>query len=153
MAEDRTNTPPGGRAASRRQKAQLDTGPVDRRQHRGGRNAADAESDLAAHFNKKDREAFFDLLRPLLQNLRKHAASELTIGEAEESLRPNDLTVDDLLDEVLVAAWEKWRDRPPTQRLDAWLLQLLHEVLEKNGFAPPDEGKKPKTRGDGNFKR
>jgi RNA polymerase sigma factor (sigma-70 family) len=77
------------------------------------------------------REDFLRLLRPLVGFLRDHARRELRILELEESLHRREATVDDLLDEVLSRAWERFARRPQHLPLDAWLTNLLHETLEQ----------------------
>jgi ribosome-associated translation inhibitor RaiA len=70
------------------------------------------------------REDFFRLLR----FLRNHARHELKILELEGTLHRGEVTVDDLLDEVLVRAWERFKDRPRHLTLDVWLTGVLHEI-------------------------
>lgn len=77
------------------------------------------------------REDFFRLLRPQLRFLRDHARRELKVLELEESLHRREVTVDDLLDQVLLLAWQRFADRPRNMPLDLWLTQLLHEALEQ----------------------
>lgn len=76
------------------------------------------------------REDFFQLLRPLLGFLRDHARRELRILELEGVLHRNEVDVDEVLDEVLSQAWERFADRPKHLALDLWLTDLLHKVLE-----------------------
>ncbi len=76
------------------------------------------------------REDFFQLLRPLLGFLREHARRELRILELEGVLRRNEVDAAEVLDEVLIRAWERFADRPKKLALDLWLTDLLHEVLE-----------------------
>jgi ribosomal subunit interface protein len=77
------------------------------------------------------RASFFRLLKPLLWVLRDHAARELRILELEGTLHRGEVTVADLLDEVLTLAWERFAERPRRLSLDLWLIDLLHETLEK----------------------
>jgi DNA-directed RNA polymerase specialized sigma24 family protein/ribosome-associated translation inhibitor RaiA len=76
------------------------------------------------------REDFIQLLRPLLAFLREHVRRELRILELEGVLHRNEVSVADVLDEVLSRAWERFADRPKHLALDLWLTDLLHEVLE-----------------------
>jgi len=83
------------------------------------------------------REDFFRLLRPLLGFLRDYARRELrilelegTILELEGTLHRGQVTLADLLDEVLSRAWQRFPVRPKRLSLDLWLIELLHEVLE-----------------------
>ncbi len=75
------------------------------------------------------RQAFFDLLRPLLRSLHEHARRELRILELEDNLPRGEVTAADLVDEVLTRAWQKFAERPSRRPLDLWLIDLLHEVV------------------------
>ena len=46
-------------------------------------------------------------------------------------LHRGEVTVADLLDEVLTRAWQRFADRPRHLPLDLWLTDLLHETLEE----------------------
>lgn len=103
---------------------------VEGRRRRRERDAAAAAPHLDTLRAGDDRAGFFDALRPLLRQLRSHARRELTIAQLEGSIPPGDLTVGDLLDEVIVRAWDGWPDRPRDQTLEKWLVGLLHDVLD-----------------------
>jgi RNA polymerase sigma factor (sigma-70 family) len=77
------------------------------------------------------REDFFQLLRPQLRLLRDYARRELKVLESQGLLHRGEVTVDDLLDEVVLQAWQRFADRPRRLRLDLWLTELLHDVLER----------------------
>jgi DNA-directed RNA polymerase specialized sigma24 family protein len=79
-----------------------------------------------------------------MRQLKDHARRELIIAQLEGNIHPGELTVHDLLDEVILRAWDDWHNRPPDLPLDRWLVGLLHDVLDEKGFKPPDEkGGKP----------
>jgi len=65
----------------------------------------------------------------MLRFLRDHARRELRILELEGPIHPGEITVSDLVDEVLSLAWERFADRPRHLPLDLWLVDLLHEVV------------------------
>ena len=125
-------------AEIRRHRGQVHEDGVQGRRRRRERDFAAAGPHLNALRSEKDREGFFDVLHPLLRELRNHAKRELIIAQLEGTIRPGELTVGDLLDEALVRAWEWWDDRPPNQPLDRWLVGLIHEILDERGFHPPD---------------
>jgi RNA polymerase sigma factor (sigma-70 family) len=77
------------------------------------------------------RQDFFRLLRPLSGFLREHARRELRILELEGTLHRGEVTLDDLMDDVLIRAWHRFGDRPQKLPLESWLTQLLHETLEE----------------------
>jgi DNA-directed RNA polymerase specialized sigma24 family protein/ribosome-associated translation inhibitor RaiA len=126
-------------AEIRRHKERLRHEDVHHRRRRRERDFAAAEPHLTLLHRERDRDAFFDVLQLLLRNLRDHARRELLIAQLEGDIPPGELTVSDLLDEVLLRAWDEWNDRPRHQPLDRWLVRLLHEILDERGFKPPDE--------------
>jgi len=97
-----------------------------------------ARSDLSAAgpLLQRDQEAgrwedFFQLLRPQLEFLRDHARRELRLLEMEGVLQRGELSVGDLLDEVVQLAWQRMPQRPVRWPLAVWLTDLLHEVLRQ----------------------
>lgn len=85
-----------------------------------------------------NQEEFLALLRPLLGHLRDHAARELRMLEINELLPPDQVTDDDLLNEVVARAWLQFASRPREMPLDLWMENLLDETL--------DEKIKPESR-------
>jgi RNA polymerase sigma factor (sigma-70 family) len=77
------------------------------------------------------RDDFFRLLRPHLRLLRDHARRELRVRELNGTLHRGEVTADDLLDEVLTLAWQRFSSRPQRLSLDLWLTNLLHDALEQ----------------------
>ncbi|HEV3116540.1 MAG TPA: sigma factor-like helix-turn-helix DNA-binding protein [Gemmataceae bacterium] len=107
---------------------------IDNVRRRKARQRADlrAYAPLLRRDVENGRRAdFFRLLRPLLGFLREHARHELRILELEGPLHRREVTVEDVLDEVLSLAWERFAKRPQHLPLDVWLTNLLHETLEQ----------------------
>ncbi|WP_406696329.1 sigma-70 family RNA polymerase sigma factor [Singulisphaera sp. Ch08] len=76
-----------------------------------------------------DRENFFRLLRPLLGHLRDYVRRELRHLEMNGSLHRGEWTVEDVLDEVMVRAWDRFSNRPRDLELDLWLTKLVDEAM------------------------
>ncbi|HZT80278.1 MAG TPA: sigma factor-like helix-turn-helix DNA-binding protein [Gemmataceae bacterium] len=83
------------------------------------------------------RAAFFDLLRPQLSSLHDYARRELRLLELEGVLPKGEWAPADLVDEVLLLAWQRFGNRPRHKPLDLWLIDLLHECLERWRQQPP----------------
>ncbi len=96
-----------------------------RRRRQLRQNLSAAGSLLDEDFQARRRDAFFQLLQPLLVNLYGYARHELRIRELEGKLPRNAYTPQDLVDDVLIRAWEEYQDRPPKMELDLWLTDLL----------------------------
>jgi DNA-directed RNA polymerase specialized sigma24 family protein/ribosome-associated translation inhibitor RaiA len=101
-----------------------------RKQHRQelSRRAA---AQLQPETRPLDREAFFNLLNPLMDRLRDHAQHELLVAELQGRIGREEVTVTDLLDEVIVRAWAQLAHRDETEPVEVWLTRLLHEVLDQ----------------------
>jgi ribosomal subunit interface protein len=102
---------------------------IDKRKVRDRADLGAAEPLLERDRENQRRDDFSRLLRPHLRFLRHHAHRELTFLEQQGVLHRGEVTVDDLLDEVLVRAWQRFADRPRHLSLDLWLTDLLHETL------------------------
>lgn len=79
----------------------------------------------------EQKEAFFRLLQPFLGPVREHARQEIDILEIEQDLPRHEVTADDIVDDVVATAWEKFSERPTDRPLDVWLLDLLHQRLDE----------------------
>jgi RNA polymerase sigma factor (sigma-70 family) len=101
---------------------------------RKNRNRADLSAAGPALQRQRDsekRDDFFRLLRKHLPFLRDYARREIRILDRDGTLHRGEATVDDLLDQVLVLAWERFDDRPTGLSLDLWLTDLMEEALEQ----------------------
>ncbi|MEJ2582694.1 MAG: integrase, partial [Acidobacteriota bacterium] len=76
------------------------------------------------------REEFFEIIRPVLRNLQQHAGRELVLAQLSGDLPSGFTTVSELVNEVIVSAWERFDQRPDDLPLESWLVNLLHEALE-----------------------
>ena len=118
------------------------------RQQRKERNSSDLDMALgilSADQKSNRKDSFFKLLRPLLAFLEEQAKRELKVLELEGSVRPGYITPEELVDEVVILAWENFSTRVPEKSLEHWLISLLHDLLqtiewESSQFVSLDEG-------------
>lgn len=82
---------------------------------------------------------FFTFLRPLVQTLRRCAERELELARLEGACSVEDFEVDDVLDEVLLRAWERFEQRPKDVPFDLWLINLVHELVNEATNGIPHE--------------
>lgn len=115
----------------RRHKEKLRHDDVYRRKRRREDEFHRVRSFLESDVRKGDRASFMELIRPLLRQVADQAHHELLVAQLEGAIRPGELSVSDLVDEVAVRAWENYDHRPTRLNLDQWLLHLLHEVLDE----------------------
>jgi RNA polymerase sigma factor (sigma-70 family) len=83
---------------------------------------------LAEQGRKKE---FFDMLMPLLGTLRPYVERRLRVGQASGAIRPDEYSVEDIIDEALLKAYENFDSRSSGLSLEEWLYQLANETLEK----------------------
>ncbi len=102
-----------------------------KRKNRAKRDLATVEPMLAQDRAQGRQHDFFRLLRPLLGFLTDHARRELRVLELEEVIHPGEVSVEDVLDEVLNLAWQNYGQRPKHVPLHLWLTELLHQVLDR----------------------
>jgi DNA-directed RNA polymerase specialized sigma24 family protein/ribosome-associated translation inhibitor RaiA len=86
---------------------------------------------LESDIRRPDRETFFELLRPVMDRLRGHTHHELIAAQQQERIRSGQITVPDVLDEVLLRAWTQFQEKDMTEPLEVWLVRLLHDVLDE----------------------
>jgi RNA polymerase sigma factor (sigma-70 family) len=108
-----------------------------RRKGRRRERLAVARPFLERDASSGRRAAFFDLLRAQLGSLHDYARRELRVLELEGVLPKGEWTPADLVDEVLLLAWQRFGNRPQHKPLDLWLIDLLHECLERWRKEPP----------------
>lgn len=78
-----------------------------------------------------DRHAFRRLVEPHVDELLRAAHRELTHYQRLNELRPQDLTVEELVGETLLTAWRQRHRKPQWLSLRAWLLGLMHRALQR----------------------
>lgn len=82
---------------------------------------------------------FFTFLAPLVRTLSSHVVRELDVLEIEGHIAGEAVEVDDVLDEVMLRAWEKFESRPHDMPIDLWLIGLIDEIVEDLERGVPHE--------------
>ncbi len=91
-----------------------------------------AAQPLLISDKKADRkESFFRTIRPLLGFLERHARNEIKIHELEGTLSSGQVEPADIVNEVVVLAWEKFNKDKKDLTLELWLMHLLNEILAR----------------------
>jgi DNA-directed RNA polymerase specialized sigma24 family protein/ribosome-associated translation inhibitor RaiA len=85
------------------------------------------------------RDAFMSFITPVVASLASYAHRELQLREIEGAVAGAALSTPDVLDEVLVRAWQQFADRPGALSLDGWILRLVDEVLDSASEEGPIE--------------
>lgn len=74
-------------------------------------------------------KAFLSHLVPLVSSIQAYARRELHLRQIEDELPSEQITVADVLNDVIVRAWEQFPRRPETRPIELWLVGLVDEVL------------------------
>jgi RNA polymerase sigma factor (sigma-70 family) len=118
-------------AEIQRHKERLRKDYIFKRKSRTHADISAAGTQATRQRNVDDRETFTRLIRPLLPDLRDHIRHELKVLEIEQVFHRNEISIADLMDEVLARAWQNFADRPRHQSLKNWLIEILHDTLEE----------------------
>lgn len=102
-----------------------------RRRNRRRDELVAAEPLLSHDRDERRREAFFELLLPILSPLKEHARRELRLLENEGKLGHGELIPGDIISEVVLRAWDEFEQRPTRWSLDVWLMDLIDESLNR----------------------
>ena len=87
---------------------------------------------LLEGWHAEDRsQAFLSFLNPLVSSLWSYVQHELSVREGEATLIGEELDVADVLDEVLLQAWEQFSQRDRKLPLDLWLVGLADAALDR----------------------
>lgn len=86
---------------------------------------------LESNLQRPDKETFFEMLRPLMDRLSRHAHHELIVAQMQGRLERRQVSVEDIRDEVILRAWTQLDEKDPTEPLEVWLMRILHEVLDE----------------------
>jgi RNA polymerase sigma factor (sigma-70 family) len=82
---------------------------------------------LAAHGRK---EEFFQQILPLLGPLKSYIKRQFRIAYLTLKIRTPVYTSGDILDEVMLAAYENYERKPADLSLQEWLYRLTNEILD-----------------------
>jgi RNA polymerase sigma factor (sigma-70 family) len=79
---------------------------------------------------ERDRDALLDVLGDHLDTVYRFAAHEIAARLAAGDLFPGQVSADDVVDAVVLAAAQRFTDRPKDLPLDRWLMKLVLEQVE-----------------------
>lgn len=102
---------------------------ITRRERREGLGKKEAElGRLAA---QQDKEEFLNQITPLLQPLRSYIKCRLRIAYLTLQIRTPVYSSGDLLDQVVLRAYESYGNKPANLTLEEWLYQLSNKAVDK----------------------
>jgi RNA polymerase sigma factor (sigma-70 family) len=88
------------------------------------------ESDLGRLVSGKKKDTFFERIIPLLGPLREYIDRRFRVAYLERLLVEAANTSADILDEVVLSAYENFDKKPKDLSLEQWLYRLANEKLD-----------------------
>ena len=96
---------------------------------------------LKEHKSRNDRAAFNNALHDILPQLKHYAKNRLRIAKAKKKIRSGVYSVDDIVDEVFLIAYENLIDDIIDEKeLKVRLFKAVDEVMERLTAKPEDGG-------------
>jgi RNA polymerase sigma factor (sigma-70 family) len=88
------------------------------------------ESDLGRLASRKKKDDFFERIIPLLGPLRQYIERRFRVAYLERLLAESANTSADILDEVVLSAYQNFDKKPKDLSLEQWLYRLANEKLD-----------------------
>jgi RNA polymerase sigma factor (sigma-70 family) len=102
-----------------------------RRRERQGKALQEKEADFRTLASQEKKQEFFKQIIPLLSPLKTYIDRRLRIAELTLLVRTPIYTSGDILDGVVLQAYEAFDKRPDNLSLEEWLYRLTHHALDK----------------------
>jgi RNA polymerase sigma factor (sigma-70 family) len=83
----------------------------------------------AAPSEQSNRESFFSQINRHLKELYRFVRHQLAYSESVGDLIPGELSLEEVVDEVLLRAYREFVKNPTKREMRAWLLQLARKQL------------------------
>jgi RNA polymerase sigma factor (sigma-70 family) len=78
----------------------------------------------------QNKQEFFHEIIPLLSPLKTYIKRRLRIAYLDLQIRTPVYTSDDILDRVVLRAYDSYEKKPPDLTLEQWLYRIANEILE-----------------------
>jgi RNA polymerase sigma factor (sigma-70 family) len=88
------------------------------------------EAELGKLASQEEKDEFFQQLIPLLQPLRSYIKRRLRIAYLSQQIRTPAVSSGDVLDELVLKAYEKFNRKPKGLTLEQWLYRLANEEVD-----------------------
>jgi RNA polymerase sigma factor (sigma-70 family) len=89
------------------------------------------EAELKGLASEGKKEEFFNQITPLLGPLKSYIKRRLRIAYLDLEIRTPVYTSGDILDQVVLRAYENYAKKPENLTLEQWLYQIANEEVEK----------------------
>jgi RNA polymerase sigma factor (sigma-70 family) len=103
--------------------------PAERRSKQGEQLRSN-EADLRQLASQGNKQQFLQRIIPLLGSLREYIKRRFRIAYLERLITETAFTSNDILDEVVLEAFQKFDNKPKDLSLEQWLYRLANEKIE-----------------------
>jgi RNA polymerase sigma factor (sigma-70 family) len=107
------------------------TSPLIADRERRGKELSKREGRLGKLAAEQKKEEFFQQITPLLQSLKAYIKRRLRVAYLTLQIRKPVYTSNDIVDEVILKAYDNYGQKPKALTLEEWLYQLANERLER----------------------
>ena len=101
------------------------------RRREQGQALQQSEAELGRLSAEQNREQFFKQIVPFLQPLKSYIKRRLRVAYLTQEIRTPTQTTGDLLDQVILRAYENYDRKPSDLTLEEWLYRLSNEILDQ----------------------
>ena len=98
---------------------------------RQGQQLQQDDAKLARLAGEKNKDEFFQRITPLLGPLKQYIKRQLRAAYFSQQLRTELYTSGDILDQVILNAYENYDKKPAELTLEEWLYRLANNEVEK----------------------
>src|SRR5262245_49016173 len=77
----------------------------------------------------QQRDQFFKIIEPHLESFNEFVRGEIEYQLATGDLKSEELTPEDVVDTVMLQAYEEYQKNPPKLPLDRWLVMLAMKYI------------------------
>jgi RNA polymerase sigma factor (sigma-70 family) len=88
------------------------------------------EGDLRRLALEGKKEEFFEQITPLLGQLQSYIKRRLTVAYFDQQIRIPVVTSGDILDEVILKAYEDYARKPEDMSVEQWLYQIANKKID-----------------------
>jgi RNA polymerase sigma factor (sigma-70 family) len=88
------------------------------------------EPELQRLASQRNKDEFFRRVVPLLQSLKSYIKRRLRIAYLSEEIRTGVAGSGDILDDVILEAYQEYAKKPPDLTLEQWLYQIANRKLD-----------------------
>jgi RNA polymerase sigma factor (sigma-70 family) len=113
------------------EQAHKSAGQIQQRRKQQAESLRQNEAALGALAADQNKEEFFNRITPLFGPLKSYIERRLRVASADGEIRTQLYNSSDILDEVVLRAYEQYGHKPADLTLEQWLYRIANQLLER----------------------